>query len=282
MPRRTKESEELTLVLGPEHQAQGQFDEGALTEQKMIGFSGEGSTINRLGPLYYWAWGCVHRPGATVPLHPHRGFEIFSYLLAGSLEHRDSLGHRSVLHAGGLQLMQTGSGLEHEEEFLNIPGAGLQIWLDPDFRRQIEEPPRFSTFSDTDFLRLDAKGAKLSNWDKSLTHRKLILGPQSPVVLQTPEVLMEDLWLAPQQRIERESLPLRAWSAIVLEGKGTWRVRGHERSMQRGDYLVLQTSAESHKSEIFSGEDGLHLVWIEVPVNPPYQLFPKPRGGKRS
>ncbi|WP_325176772.1 hypothetical protein [Paenibacillus alkalitolerans] len=52
-------------IIKPQDQAKGEFDGGKITEQKPIGFSGEGSLINRLGPLFYWAW---HNPKAKVGL----------------------------------------------------------------------------------------------------------------------------------------------------------------------------------------------------------------------
>ena len=52
-----------TLIYGPTLQAVGAFDGGKITEQKPIGFSGEGSVVKRLGPLFYWAWGAFQGGG---------------------------------------------------------------------------------------------------------------------------------------------------------------------------------------------------------------------------
>ncbi|HYX34144.1 MAG TPA: pirin family protein, partial [Oligoflexus sp.] len=111
MAKKARLPQFFTWVLPPPEQATGSFDRGAITEQKMIGFAGEGSLIHRVGPLYYWAWAKALHPSAVEP-HPHRGFEIMSYVLEGTIEHRDTLGHQSRIGAGGLQLMQTGSGME--------------------------------------------------------------------------------------------------------------------------------------------------------------------------
>lgn len=62
-------------TIKPEQQANGYFDGGKITEQKPIGFSGEGSTINRLGPLFYWAWGKTTEP-AEIGLHPHKVLKL--------------------------------------------------------------------------------------------------------------------------------------------------------------------------------------------------------------
>ncbi len=72
-------------------------------------------------------------PSGGFPPHPHRDMEIFSYLAAGELEHRDSLGHTARIAPGKAQLMSAGSGIRHSgyNPSPANPTHLLQIWLLP-------------------------------------------------------------------------------------------------------------------------------------------------------
>ena len=72
-------------------------------------------------------------PGGGFPTHPHRDMEIFSYIVGGSLAHRDSMGNERVLEPGQIQLMSAGSGVTHSEfnPSSKDPVHLLQIWITP-------------------------------------------------------------------------------------------------------------------------------------------------------
>ena len=73
-------------------------------------------------------------PAMGFPPHGHRDMEIFTYVLEGAIEHRDSLGNHAQLKPGQIQVMSAGSGVKHSEynpsktDRLHL----IQVWIQPD------------------------------------------------------------------------------------------------------------------------------------------------------
>ncbi|MCA8965457.1 MAG: pirin family protein [Planctomycetes bacterium] len=84
----------------------------------------------------------VVAPAKGFGMHPHRDMEILTWILDGSLQHEDSMGHKAVIRPGEVQIMSAGTGVLHSE--VNPDPAKpvhlLQIWLFPD-RKNL--PPRY-------------------------------------------------------------------------------------------------------------------------------------------
>jgi len=82
---------------------------------------------------------------AGFPWHPHRGIETITYVLAGTVEHGDSLGNRGAIAAGDVQWMTAGSGIIHQE----MPKGdrdgrmhGFQLWANLPSSLKMT-PPRY-------------------------------------------------------------------------------------------------------------------------------------------
>src|SRR4026209_248323 len=79
---------------------------------------------------------------AGFPLHPHRGIETVTYLLAGAVRHRDSVGNAGEIGAGDLQWMSGGRGIMHEEMPQVRPEgvAGFQLWVNLPAKQKMIAP----------------------------------------------------------------------------------------------------------------------------------------------
>lgn len=84
--------------------------------------------------------------GMGFGTHPHDNMEIITIPLEGAIEHKDSMGNGSVIHAGDIQVMSAGSGITHSEynHYEDRVARLLQIWLFPN-KKNVE--PRYGQLS---------------------------------------------------------------------------------------------------------------------------------------
>lgn len=87
-------------------------------------------------------------PGMGFPTHGHKDMEIFTYVLEGAIEHKDSMGNHAQLRPGQIQVMSAGSGVRHSEfnpsktDRLHL----IQVWIMPD-RANLQ--PRYAEWTPT-------------------------------------------------------------------------------------------------------------------------------------
>ncbi len=80
---------------------------------------------------------------AGFPWHPHRGIETITYVLAGTVEHGDSMGNSGVIGPGDVQWMTAGSGIIHQEMPQGDPAGrmhGFQLWANLPARLKMTAP----------------------------------------------------------------------------------------------------------------------------------------------
>jgi quercetin 2,3-dioxygenase len=96
---------------------------------------------------------------AGFPLHPHRGIETVTYLLAGAVRHKDTLGNAGEIGPGDLQWMTAGRGIMHEEMPQVRPEgvAGFQLWVNLPAKQKMITP-RYQNISANEIAEIRRDG----------------------------------------------------------------------------------------------------------------------------
>ncbi|MBJ6360138.1 pirin family protein [Paenibacillus sp. GCM10012307] len=254
-----------TLIYGPALQATGAFDGGKIKEQKPIGFSGEGSVIKRIGPLFYWAWATSNKEG-YIPLHQHQAFEIMTYVVQGNVEHGDTLGTRSKVGAGGAQVMQTGSGVSHEERFIGPDMEGFQIWFEPHIQEALQVKPTYNQYEHEQFPVFEENGIV----------KKTIIGEGAPISI-TADSRVWDVTIEAGKPYRHSVAKGRTIAALAVRGDGTWAnsdVDTSPSSFKHRDFIVVRAD-DSFEAIIHAGDEPARLLLVDVPTAVSYPLYPK-------
>jgi len=215
---------------------------------------------------------------AGFPWHPHRGIETITYVLAGDVEHGDSLGNRGTLGAGDVQWMTAGSGILHQE----MPKGdaqgrmhGFQLWSNLPSSLKMTKP-RYQDVAGKDIPEItddDGTRARIvcgSFWGRS--------GPVEGVAAEPRYVDIS----VPPGRLKRIPIERSHHAfAYVFAGSGTFRDASQPRSVMneltglqdggpagnrslvlfdQGDEIVVQAGDEGVRFLLVSGKP------IEEPV----------------
>jgi redox-sensitive bicupin YhaK (pirin superfamily) len=102
-------------------------------------------------------------PIKGFPTHPHRGIETVTYMLEGSVRHRDSLDNMGSIGAGDVQWMTSGRGIMHEEMPQRSPDGniyGFQLWVNLPSHLKMSAP-RYQEVSDQSIPVVEKNGVKI-------------------------------------------------------------------------------------------------------------------------
>jgi quercetin 2,3-dioxygenase len=213
---------------------------------------------------------------AGFPWHPHRGIETITYVLAGTVEHGDSLGNRGRMGAGDVQWMTAGRGILHQEMPKGDPVGrmhGFQLWANLPSSLKMTAP-RYQDIAAKDIPEIT---------DDDGTHVRVITGEfwgkRGPVegVAADPRYL--DVSVPPGQRKRIAVDRAHHAFAYVFAGSGTFRDASDPRAVlneltnerdgagnrslvlfDRGDEIVVLAGDEGIRFLLVSGRP------IEEPV----------------
>lgn len=175
---------------------------------------------------------------AGFPPHPHRGFSTLTYMLAGRMEHKDSVGNTGVVEAGGAQWMRAAKGIIHAEMPKQEAGLmwGFQLWVNLPAAEKMSP----ASWADhpaqaiPEFKQQDADVRLIAGqWSQGEQHRS---GP-----IQQPDqaFLMADVRLPESGSITLESFQQEQRLLYVYEGEVTI----DEATVGAGELLKLDADA---------------------------------------
>jgi len=171
---------------------------------------------------------------AGFPWHPHRGMETVTYMLAGEVEHTDSLGNRGVIRSGDVQWMSAGSGIVHQEMPQRFAGRfrGFQLWVNLPAASKMSEPRYREVPAATIPEVAPGDGVRV----KVIAGE--VAGVRGPVreVVAAPELL--DVVIAPGAVFEHALPPGHTALAYVVDGAGWFEVE-QTRQLRAGQLAVL-------------------------------------------
>jgi len=196
---------------------------------------------------------------AGFPLHPHRGIETVTYLLAGAVRHRDSVGNSGEIGAGDLQWMTAGRGILHEEMPQVRPEgvAGFQLWVNLPAKQKMVAP-RYQNVNANEIPAVEREGgAKI----------RVIAGEVDGVVGPIGGIAAEPTYLDVSIAAGGLfTLPIsRGHSAFayVFEGEGKF---GPESRAVGGPKLIVWDDGDTVEAR--AGENGVRFLLVSgKPLN---------------
>lgn len=188
---------------------------------------------------------------AGFPDHPHRGFETVTYMLAGSMQHKDHLGSEGNLVAGSVQWMTAGRGIVHSEMPQQEDGLlwGFQLWVNLPARDKMC-PPRYQDIPPEEIPQVElARGVVV----------RVVAGAVHEVEGPVQGIATAPLYLdvrLPAGRLHTEQVPAgHAAFAYVFEGA----VRIGDAEIASGSLAVL---SEGEAVEVAAGPEGGRLLLV--------------------
>jgi hypothetical protein len=216
---------------------------------------------------------------AGFPWHPHRGIETITYVLAGTVDHGDSLGNTGKLTDGDVQWMTAGSGILHQEMPKGDPQGrmhGFQLWANLPASMKMTAP-RYQDVNAADIPEVtEDDGTRVrvicgSFWGQT--------GPVDGIAAD-PRYL--DVWVPPGKRRTLEVETARHAFAYVFEGTGMFRDASEPRTVrdEDGNVVTLPLEETGNRSLVLfdsgdevtiqAGDEGIRFLLVSgKPIEEP-------------
>ncbi len=193
----------------------------------------------------------IEGPLRGFPMHPHRGIETVTYMLEGSVHHRDSLGNAGLIGPGDVQWMTSGRGILHEEMPRRGPQGniyGFQLWVNLPAALKMSQP-RYQEVNATSIPVARREGAAIR------VVAGQVDGVRGPVTEIAANPIYMDVQLEPGASFRQEIPQGHTAVAYVFEGRGDFGLdaagQGQRVEAVRmvvfddGDYLEVGAAPDS-------------------------------------
>lgn len=215
-------------IIEKDSQATGMFDNGKIKENKPLGFPHDGGMLKPYSNLFYWANAWSDK-GGLIALHPHRGFEIMSVVLQGTISHFDTSKNEWLdISEGDVQLIRAGNGISHAEK-MGADSRMFQIWFDPNLEKTWNKPASY------DFYKLEAFELNQENGYR----KKILKGPAGPISMDTEGVEISELFFN-EGKHKITLKPDAYYSFYLLEGS----LKVLDQVMKPDDFMVASKELE--------------------------------------
>ena len=230
-------------------QAYGEFNQGDIIENKPIGFPMDGGSLPAYSNIFYWAH-AVAKKDSTIGLHPHKGFEIITFVLKGTIKHYDTLLKKWItLKKGDVQVIKSGSGISHSEA-LNKDSAVFQIWFDPDLNSSLSQNAEYQDYNLNELYYKENK--------------RHLIGNKSPIKIDTESIEIYEI----EYNNKKIEIPLdqnKYYSLYILSGK----VEIEEKEISEDSFIKIY----KQKNLIIQGNHKAKIFCIESPLEVSYKTY---------
>ncbi len=234
-------------------QSPGGFNDGEILENRPVVMSHNPAFLLPYSNLFYWAHAWSDK-GSTIGEHPHKAFEIITFILKGTIEHYDSANRKWIpINEGGAQIIRAGSGISHAEK-LNAGSHVFQVWFDPDIRKVIANPATYNDYEQKDFPVITNNGFEVRQY----------IGEGSPLKMETPGVSAVEINFKDGKH-KLGLNPEKISSLYLIEG---W-ITTPGGKLETNDFAVIKDEVEI---TFETGEAG-KLFLIENPKDPGYTTY---------
>lgn len=240
-------------ITSKEVQASGAFAVGAILENKPIGFPQDNGEQKPFSNLFYWA-NAWSDNGGEIGEHPHKMFEIMSFVLEGEIEHYDSkLDGWLSLKAGDIQIIRSRNGISHAER-LRENSRIFQIWFDPNVKEAMFKEASYDDYRAGEFPISEKDGASVTNY----------VGSGGPIKMDSEGVEISEVTLSEGSHTLKLDIS-KIHSLYLLEG--SLELNGD--IVKVDDFVVVENENEIELKNIA----GARLFKIAVPQKLTYKSY---------